>query len=93
MSCRVSTGGKSIYAHYYAETQIVTRMNVAHSCFVFASAKINKKTGFGKDLTRKKVFVAVCCSCCSKNYRGSRARPHPLTKEKAFENGGFLFNF
>jgi hypothetical protein len=93
MSYDAVAGDKSIYAVYCAETQIITRMNVAHSCFVFASAKLNKKNGFGKDLARKKAFVAVCCSCCSKNYRGSRARPHPLTKEKAFENGGFLFNF
>jgi len=62
MSCRVSTGGKSIYAVYCAETQIITRIDATHSCFVFPSAKINKKLDLARIWPEKKLllqFVAV----------------------------------
>ncbi len=45
---------KSIYATYRTQTQIVTRVNVAHSLFCFAFAKLNKKSGFCKVFARKK---------------------------------------
>ena len=54
MSYNASIGGESIYVFYYAGTQIVTKMNIVHSCFVFASAKLNKKTGFCKVFARKR---------------------------------------
>ena len=50
---------KSIYATYRTQTQIVTRVNVAHSGFSFAFAKIRKKTGFCKVFAQKK----VCGDC------------------------------
>ena len=55
MSYDAVAGDKSIYAVYCAETQIITRMNVAHSCFDFASAKVSKLSGFCKYFARKKV--------------------------------------
>ena len=55
MSYDTVIGGKSIYAVYCAETQIITRIDAAHSCFVFASAKLSKITGFCKYYARKKV--------------------------------------
>ena len=59
---------KSIYAIYRSQTQIVTRINAAHSLLCFAFAKVNKNSGFCKELTEKSIMlatVAVCCSCCS----------------------------
>lgn len=48
---------KSIYATYRTQKQIVTRVNVAHSGFSFAFAKIRKETGFCKVFARKKVIL------------------------------------
>ena len=51
---------KSIYAIYLSQTQIVTRINIAHSLLCFAFAKLNKKFGFCKVLHEKnKVNFAV----------------------------------
>ena len=40
---------KSICIVYHTEKQIVTKIFLSHSGFVFAIAKISKKFGFGKD--------------------------------------------
>ena len=45
---------KSIYAIYRTQTQIVTRVIMAHSLLCFAFAKLNKKFGFCKVFARKK---------------------------------------
>jgi len=45
---------KSIYAIYRSQTQIVTRIDVAHSLLCFAIAKINKNSGFCKVFAQKK---------------------------------------
>ena len=51
---------KSIYAIYRTQTQIVTRVIMAHSLLCFAFAKLNKKFGFCKVLHEKnKVNFAV----------------------------------
>ena len=55
MSYNASMGSKSIYVFYYAGTQIVTKMNIVHSCFVFASAKLNKKLDSARFLLEKEV--------------------------------------
>ena len=43
----------SISAIYRTQIQMVTGINAAHSGFLFAFAKVNKKSGFCKVFARK----------------------------------------
>ena len=54
----------SIYAVYRSQTQIITRVNAAHSLPCFAIAKINKNFGFCKFFFS---HLVICQngSCCS----------------------------
>ncbi len=49
---------KSICIVYYTEKQIVTKIILSHSGFVFAVAKVRKISRFGK-WKRKKFFQGV----------------------------------
>ena len=53
---------KSICIMYRSQTQIVTRIDAAHSLLCFASAKLNKKLAFRKELTQKNQ-LSHCPTC------------------------------
>jgi len=67
--------GKSICIVYRTEKQIVTKIFLSHSGFVFALAKVSKKVGFGKcflrNLCKKTLLILLRHSSDPSGGRGA----------------------